>query len=458
MRQRWLFLTGRLAEASLRNVLAEIAHSDCDYEVIEIGVSVAALMTADLVRRRLPKPKEAQRILVPGRAGGDWAALSAEYGIPVVQGPDDLKDLPEFLGRGERRPDLSRHALRIFAEIVDAPHLAIDEIVSRSDRFRVSGADVIDLGCLPGMPFPHLEDSIAALRSCGHTVSVDSIREEELLRAGKAGADYLLSLKPDTLWIAEEVGSIPVVIPGKEGDLEEFYPAIEKLIAQNTKFIVDPVLNPIHFGFTESITRFYEIRRRLPEVEMLMGIGNLTELTDADTAGVTALLLGMASELSIANVLTTEVSPHARCAIRETDVARRMMFAAKKDRALPRGYTDALMALHERRPFPYAEAEIEAVAAAVRDPSFRIQVGASGIHVYNRDGLQRGVDPFEFYPRLGVDQDASHAFYLGVELARAQIAWQLGKRYYQDRELDWGCATRPSPEPEDLEVKGSEDA
>ena len=36
--------------------------------------------------------------------------------------------------------------------------------------------------------------------------------------------------------------------------------------------------------------------------------------------------------------------------------------------------------------------------------------------------------------------DASHAFYLGVELARAQIAFQLGKRYVQDRELDWGVA------------------
>jgi hypothetical protein len=40
-----------------------------------------------------------------------------------------------------------------------------------------------------------------------------------------------------------------------------------------------------------------------------------------------------------------------------------------------------------------------------------------------------------------VDDDASHAFYLGVELARAQIAWQLKKRYAQDEELHWGCNT-----------------
>jgi len=30
---------------------------------------------------------------------------------------------------------------------------------------------------------------------------------------------------------------------------------------------------------------------------------------------------------------------------------------------------------------------------------------------------------------------------LGVELARAEIAWQLGKRFNQDQPLTWGCAT-----------------
>jgi hypothetical protein len=38
-----------------------------------------------------------------------------------------------------------------------------------------------------------------------------------------------------------------------------------------------------------------------------------------------------------------------------------------------------------------------------------------------------------------VETDGGHAFYLGVELARAHIAWQLGKRYNQDEPLQWGC-------------------
>ena len=45
----------------------------------------------------------------------------------------------------------------------------------------------------------------------------------------------------------------------------------------------------------------------------------------------------------------------------------------------------------------------------------------------------------ELFPRLNVEDDAPHAFYLGLELARAEIALNLGKRYEQDEVLSWGC-------------------
>ena len=41
-----------------------------------------------------------------------------------------------------------------------------------------------------------------------------------------------------------------------------------------------------------SLGRSLEVRRRHPDAEMFMGIGNLTELTEADTTGVTAMLIG----------------------------------------------------------------------------------------------------------------------------------------------------------------------
>lgn len=39
--------------------------------------------------------------------------------------------------------------------------------------------------------------------------------------------------------------------------------------------------------------------------------------------------------------------------------------------------------------------------------------------------------------------DASHAFYLGYELAKAVTALTLGKNYEQDRALRWGFLTVP---------------
>ena len=94
---------------------------------------------------------------------------------------------------------------------------------------------------------------------------------------------------------------------------------------------------------------------------------------------------------------------------------------------------------------PTAPAEIAEQAAQVTDPNFRIQVAADGIHVYNRDGHHVAADPFALFQKLGVEADGAHAFYLGVELARAQIAFQLGKRYAQDEALRWGCAVDADP-------------
>jgi hypothetical protein len=160
------------------------------------------------------------------------------------------------------------------------------------------------------------------------------------------------------------------------------------------------------------------------------------------------MLFGIISELGINNVLATEVSAHARRAIKEADVARRMMFAAHEDKSLPRDLTGDLLVSHERKPFVDSEQDIEILAAQIKDPNYRIKVSDKGIYVFNRDGLQLDIDPFAFYPNLDVKDDAGHAFYLGAELARAQIAWQLGKRYTQDEELTWGCAV--DVEQEDL--------
>lgn len=446
MSENLLFLTGKLAEKSLHKVLAGIQAGDqhpqdFKYRIAQIGVSVAALMTPELILRRLPDAGDADKIVLPGLCRGDLTKLEEKYGIPVERGPEDLKDLPQFFGRGGKEPDLSQYDVKIFAEIVEAPDLTVEAIIRRAEKYQQQGADVVDLGCLPNTPFPHLADAIKALKAAGFAVSVDSLNQDDLLLAGRNGADYLLSLNEKSLWIADEVASTPILIPSTPGNISSLYRAIDAMQKKGKAFIADAILDPIPFGLTESIVRYQRLRKRYPDIQIMMGVGNLTELTDADTTGINAILFGIISELRINAVLATSVSPHATNAVTEADIARRVMYAAREDRRLPRDYSNGLLGLHDRRPFTYTEEEIEELAAAIKDPSFRIQVSESGMHVFNRDGLFKDTDPFKLYPHLKVDDDASHAFYLGVELARAQIAWQLKKRYKQDEELEWGCSS-----------------
>lgn len=448
MARHILFLTGSLAEDRLRQVLDSLAPLPFAATVVNLGVKVAALATTEIVLRRLDSARGADLILLPGRFRGDLASLAVHFGTAVERGPDELEDLPQYFQRQARPLDLSRHDTRIFAEIVDAPSRDTAAILAKAAELRAEGADVIDLGCLPDTPFPHLEEAIGALHDAGFAVSVDSLNPDELRRATRAGADYLLSLTEETVHLADEGNAVPVLIPTTPPDLDSLGRAADAMTRRNRRFLVDPILEPIHHGFTDSLLRYRTARERWPDAEILMGIGNVTELTDADTSGITAVLMGVVSELRIGNVLAVQVSPHCRRAIREFDAARRQFFAARAAHSMPRGFGSGLLCLRDRRPFVRDAEQIAGTAAQIRDPNYRVEVSAEGIHLYNRDGHHRATDPFDLFPKLDLGTDTGHAFYLGVELARAQIAWQLGKRYAQDSELRWGVATdEPKDDP-----------
>ena len=440
MTEHIAFLTGHLAQPRLEKVLGGMKDPGFGWSVINVGVKVAALMTEAIIQRRVPRPLDANRVLVPGRCRANLDRLSAEFGVPFERGPDELKDLPAYFGKGGRDLDLSRYDIRIFAEIVDASALDVDAILGRARAMRAAGADVIDLGCLPDTPFPHLHDAVLALRGENFVVSVDSADSGDLRAAGMAGAQFLLSLNETTLDVAAETGATPVLVPASHGDLNSLLRAAESATKRGITAILDPILDPIHFGFMESLGRYAELRRRLPEAEILMGTGNLTELTDADSGGITAALLGICSELAIRNVLVVQVSPHTRRTLQEHDAARRIMFAARDDHSLPQGYGGALLQLHDRKPFPNSPEEIAELAAQVKDGNFRIETAEDAIHIYARGVHHVTQDAFSLFPVLGVDNDSPHAFYLGAELSKAEIAWRLGKRYIQDEPLDWGCA------------------
>ena len=75
MTEHILFLTGKLAEKRLRRVLDAMQPVEFTCEIKNIGVSVAALMTAQMIGRRLHDLDEVDRIIVPGLCLGDLGLI-----------------------------------------------------------------------------------------------------------------------------------------------------------------------------------------------------------------------------------------------------------------------------------------------------------------------------------------------------------------------------------------------
>src|SRR5207253_10396406 len=107
-----------------------------------------------------------------------------------------------------------------------------------------------------------------------------------------------------------------VVIPDFGEGLETLEPSIAALERWGVSYLIDPVIEPIGFGFFASLERFAQVRRRHPTAPLFMGIGNITELTAADTTGVNAVLIAICDEVGVAAGLATEVIPWARGVVR----------------------------------------------------------------------------------------------------------------------------------------------
>jgi len=432
---RYLFVTGKLAAQSLSDTLK--AMTGLDYDIAVLPISVAALMDTRFVTKHLGGASDCDAVMLPGLCQGDLDPVKGKLGIEVIRGPRSLKDLPAFFGAARSLEGYGEHRAKILAEIVDAYKMTTEEILARAFYFRSSGADIIDLGCPVGQPFPGIGKALGALKKEGFLVSVDSFNADDILNADRAGVDLVLSINSRNMDIARRLRSKVVVIPDFEEGLESLERNIARLEAWHVSYIIDPILKPIGFGFADSIGNFMHIRREHPQSEMLMGLGNITELTDADTTGINAIMAGVITELGIDYVLTTEVISWARGAVREFDIARRLMYYAQKNRLLPKHLNDGLITLKDPPFETFREEELRSMQAKVRDGNFRIFADRESIFVFNNRVFIKDTDIQSIFDRLGVEK-ASEAFYIGRELQKARLAIKLGKKYVQEEELRWG--------------------
>jgi dihydropteroate synthase-like protein len=446
------FVTGRLAEHSLRNTVSALAAEiGFAYSINVLPITVAALMTPEWIARRLAVAEGTTRVLIPGYCSGDLRPIEVAASVPVERGPRDLRELPAFFGRAPAPADYGSYDIEIIAEINHCPRLPLNEILEAAQRLAAGGADVIDVGCEPDGPWIGVGDVVRALHGRGHRVSIDSLDPREIGPAVRAGAELVLSVNNSNRVAARDWGCEVVAVPDDPRSLAGLDETIDDLAAHGVRLRIDPVLEPIGFGFAHSLGRYLRVRERYPDAEMMMGVGNLTELTDADSAAINTVLLGYCEELGIRSVLTTQVINWARSSVRECDLARRLMHHSIRHRVLPKHLEPRLVVLRDPSVVEPSPEDLERLSSEICDNNYRVFVASGEVHVVSSGLHLHGVDPFEVFDRLRrsggagnlpKNLDASHAFYLGYELSKAATALALDKQYRQDEPLDWGFLTR----------------
>lgn len=447
---RIAFITGKLAEPALRRQVRDLeAKLGFESEIVVLPITVAALLTTPWVATHLPKLQRVERVILPGHCSGDLMAVERILNAPVERGPKDLRDLPEHFGHQNSPPTgYGRFDIEILAEINHAPRLPHEGVLRAARHFRANGADVIDIGCDPGSTWSGLSDAVKMLKDDGFRVSIDSFDAVEVTAALATGAELVLSVNSSNAvkavgWF-ERFGATVVAIPDSPQDLASLDTTAEFLHKHGVPHRLDPILEPIGFGFAASLGRYLDCRRRHAEAEIMMGVSNLTELTDADSAGINVLLAGFCQELGIRSVLATEVINWSRSAVKEFDLARRLVYYAVREKVLPKRLEPDLVML--RDPKLHVQDDLAELASFITDRNYRLFADRGELHIMNGSIHLHGTDPYVLFAALAKQDpnlDASHAFYLGYEFAKAVTALTLGKNYIQDRELRWGFLTLP---------------
>ncbi len=377
-------------------------------------------------------------------------------------------------GEGCEVPVGGAFPMRVIAEIVNAPTLNEEAVKKRAVYYESEGADIIDIGMLAGAPQPEAVGGLVeTVRSAvSLPVSIDTLDPGEIGAAVDAGVNLVLSVDGGNLEaVAPYVQDTPVVVlPSnmKQGSLprqaEERFIALEEniLLARNLgvrKIIADPVLEPTMApGLLESL-RAYQLFRLVDDsTPVLFGLGNVTELIDADSTGVNGLLAALACEVGADLLFVPEYSPKARGSVREVATASKMMFLASRRGTPPKDLGVDLLVLKEKRWIEEAydgkaEEGVEVLDATGDDEFkpdergwFKIQIDREkglivAAHFREKAGpdvVFRGssvTDMYQTIIRRGLLGNFDHAAYLGKELTKAGMALRLGRSYVQDEPL-----------------------
>jgi dihydropteroate synthase-like protein len=495
-----LLVTGRLAE---RRVKAIAERHGC--KVFIAPTKVASLITPSQVVEGLKDIQGVDLILVPGLMRGNLSDIENNLTIPTYRGPKDVADLDfvvENLGKFElsktvpadeilsaelreralreiREIDTRRHRddllkrpgniligevgvgwdfpLRIVAEIVDVEELPIDEIIEKGKYFVESGADILDIGIAEAEP-RKVEEVIDVLKPLSVPLSIDTMEEANIECAMEHGIDMVMSFDKELIERFRDVNTPSVIIPARDelpalpaervSMLEENVELAKKRGFKN--IIPDPILMPPNSGLLDSLLAYREFNHRHPhEYPVLMGAGNVTELFDADSTGINALICSLASECNASIIFTAEASDKTKGSVAELNIAVKMMFLSSIRGSPPKDLGLDLLRLKEKRQKRPSLDEVPPVEEIVAEPreSYRLDPmgyikifvepkgircvhyhkGGAGISIFGRNAREIS----DTLLSMGLVSTLEHALYLGRELQKAEFAFQYDKSYIQ---------------------------
>jgi len=489
-----LLVTGKLAEPMVKKVAEKF-----DANVAVLPVSVALFMTPQTIFEHLKAKdlKKYDRIIFPGLIRIDLARLEHILDVQCFKGPrsasdlwevfekdlklskteptDSLfkvegqKELKKALEEAEKRKEKFRvgnlkigHGLppRLLAEVTDSPKLSVEDNLARAQYYLDSGADIIDIGAVAGETNPKkLSEIVKKLKKkLKVPLSIDSLNPDEIDASVKAGADLVLSLDADNMKKVGPNNNVAyVVLPGAPSIGEVSKNKAESVIrnleeARKLGFenlIADPLLDP-PFGISSSLRAYSEFREKYSQTPLLVGVGNVTELMDADSPGINALLASAAIELDVSLLLTTENSIKTRNAVRELKSGIDLNFLAHHKKVLPKDLgMDVLLAKSKRDVYAPEISSKAQVIKAQKSGGFEKDIkGCFHILVDHKNKkiiAAHFKDDYDVVFEGGSAEDISkaileqnlvsdlkHANYLGRELAKAEISLRLGRSYQQD--------------------------
>ena len=513
-----LIVTGKLAEETIKE---QVAGLEKKVDVLALPVTVASFITPRYAANQLMKYDLSgyDMLVLPGSISGDLSPIEEATGIPAFKGPLHSADLPLVLSediqlsRTQPANELIQDKLRekaikeinkaenqwqeiinkrggflikdlpvsqglpirVLGEIVNAPHLSLEQISAKARYFEEQGADIIDIGMLVQNPKPEeIPRIIDTLRdTVDLPLSIDTLNVSEILASIDAGIDQILSL--DLGNMDQITGSINdeavVILPTNmsQGILPKTADERAKTLSDITEklreagvkkiigdLVVEPLLKP---GLIEGLKAFQLFNQAHPDIPLLFGVGNAVELIDADSPGVQAALIALAREAGACMLHVPEYSVKARGSVSEAVTASRMMFLAERRGTVLKDLGVDLLILKEKRwkEQRYEPAIEEKTRVLLGEGEseyhpdkagwFKILVDRESKEIIaihyppgsNEPGtIIKGSDSRTVYQTIIREKlitKHDHAAYLGKELEKAAIALRLGRSYVQDEPL-----------------------